>query len=130
MRKVFTAALAALSLAAGTAAATSADARSRYYRSNDASTAIIAGAAGIALGTAIANRGYGRGYYGYGYRYDRPRYGYGYGYGYPGPRYGYGYDRYNRGYYGPRSYRAPRARTCTFWQYDRWGRPYQVRGWC
>lgn len=122
MRKSFTAALAALSLVGGLAAATTADAQSRrHFRDRDNSgAAIAAGVAGLALGAAIGSRGGG---YGYGYGY--PSYGYGYGGGYYDRPY-YGRPYYGRGYgYG---YRAPRW--CTYWRYDRWGRSYPVRGRC
>jgi hypothetical protein len=114
MRKVLTAALAAITLG-GAVCATAAPAQARdhdryyggrYYggghRHNDAGVAVAAGVLGLALGAAIAgDRGdYDRGYYGRGY-YDR-------GYGY--------YDRgYSPGYYGYGGYR-----TCetTRWVWD------------
>lgn len=132
MRKPITAALAALSLVTGLTAASTADAQSRWRRGHDnTSTAIIAGAAGLALGAAISSRGgygYGYGYPSYGYRYSYPSYGYGYGYpSYGYPSYGYGYGR---PYYAPRYYAPPRPRMCSYWRYDRWGRAYRVRGYC
>jgi hypothetical protein len=127
MRKFTTAALAALALVGGTTAATSADAQTRYYRGGDRTgTAIVAGIAGLALGAALSSRGgYGYGYgYGPSYSYGYPSYGYGSGYGYYGPS--YGYDSYYGRPYAPRY----RARICTFWRHDRWGRAYPVQGRC
>jgi hypothetical protein len=99
MRKVLTAALAAITLG-GAVCATAAPAEARdhdhyyggrYYgghRHNDAGAAVAAGVLGLALGAALAGdhgyseRGYNdRGYYGRGY-YDREYY--------PGDYYGYG----------------------------------------
>lgn len=124
MRKLMTAALAALTLAGGLTAATTADAQSRYRR-NDSSAAVAAGIAGLALGAALGSRGstsfsYGYPSYGYGY-------GYGSGYGYAQPYYGGGY--YDRRYYAPPP-RYVQPRVCTYWRYDRWGRAYPVTGRC
>jgi hypothetical protein len=128
--KILTAAVTAATLIGGIAAASDASAQGRYrggrgYNNNGA--AVAAGIAGLAVGAALAsgNRGY---YGGYGGGYYAPRaYGYGYGPGYynrgyyaPPPRY-YG----GRGYYG-----GGYGRSCVYWDYDRWGRAYQVRGRC
>ena len=135
MRKPITAALAALTLVSGLTTASAANAQSYWRRGHDnTSTAIIAGAAGLALGAAIGSRGGGYGYgygypsYGYGYGGGYPSYGYGYGGGYPS--YGYGYGRPYYGGYAPRYYAPPRPRMCSYWRYDRWGRAYRVRGYC
>ena len=118
MRKFMTAAMAALTLVGGMAAATTADAQHRYRGHNDTSTAIAAGVAGLALGAALGSRG---GYSTYSYGYGYPSYGYGYGRPYYGrPYYG--------GYYAPRRHYRPRY--CTYWRYDRWGRAYPVQGRC
>lgn len=126
MRKLLTTAVAALTLAGGIAAATSADAQSRYRdrRDNDTSAAIVAGVAGLALGAALGSRGSS----GYGYGYGYPSY----GYGYSQPSYGY-YDRgYDRRRYRPPPprYYAPPPRVCTYWAYDRWGRAYPAQRYC
>ena len=119
MRKPITAALAALTLAGGLTAATTADAQSRYRRDRDSGAAVAAGIAGLALGAALGRRGTTT-----------------YSYGYPSYSYGYGYaDPYYGGYYAPPRYRAPppryyTPRVCTYWRYDRWGRAYQVQGRC
>jgi hypothetical protein len=115
-KKIIAAGLAAATLASGFAVATDASAQSRYRRDRDhTGAAVAAGIAGLAVGAALAsnNRGYAYGY-APGYYYDRGYYGRGY-YA-PPPRY------YAPRYYGPR--------TCVYWQYDRWGRAYQVRGRC
>jgi len=115
-------ALAAIVLIGGSAVATAADAQSRYHRGNHTGTAIAAGVAGLALGAALSSGA-------------RTSYGYSYGYGgYPVYSYGY-YAPPPRYYAPPPRYRAPprshyRARVCTYWQYDRWGRPYQVQARC
>lgn len=128
--KILTATLAAATLAGSFAVATEANAQSRRYyggryydRHDRTGAAVAAGIAGLALGAALSDRG--RGYsYGYGYG---PSYGY-YDGGYYAPRYYGGYYE-PRGYYGvPRYY--GRGRACTFWEHDRWGRAYRVRGWC
>jgi hypothetical protein len=114
MRKVLTAALAALTLGGAVCAtAAPAEARDHYYgggyygghRHNDAGVAVAAGVVGLALGAALASdHGYShRGYYDRGY-YDRGYYDGGY------------YDRgYYPGYYGYGGYR-----TCetTRWAWD------------
>lgn len=118
MRKILTAAVAALTLAGGIAAsATPAEAqrydRRHYNRGNDHGDAVVAGIAGLAIGAALASsnrdRGYYRGdrYYRGGY-YDR-----GYNRGYYAPRY---YDRgYSRGYYSPPRYSYRNCRTVRVW---------------
>jgi hypothetical protein len=133
IKKIMTAAVAAITLAGGLAAASDASAQRRHYdRRDHTGTAIAAGIAGLALGAALS--GGGNRYYGSNYGYYGP--GYSYSYSYAQPYYGrpyYGgsyydrryYDRDRRGYYG-----RPYARACTYWQYDRWGRAYQVRGRC
>lgn len=92
MRKVLTAALAAITLGGAVCAtAAPAEARDHYYgggryygghRHNDAGAAVAAGVLGLALGAAIASdHGYSnRGYYDRGY-YDRGYYPGYYGYG-------------------------------------------------
>jgi hypothetical protein len=97
MRKVLTAAMAAITLG-GAVCATAAPAQARpygyshyghYYGHNNAGAAVAAGVVGLALGAAIAsnhgyyNRGYYGGYYGAGYY---PAYGYGYAYAPPAYR--------------------------------------------
>ena len=109
MRKVLTAALAAITLGGAVCAtAAPAEARDHYYgghRHNDAGVAVAAGVVGLALGAALASdHGYShRGYYDRGY-YDRGYYDGGY------------YDRGDYpGYYGYGGYR-----TCetTRWVWD------------
>lgn len=120
--KIMTAGLAAATLAGSFAVAVEANAQPRrhygrhYDRHDRTGAAVAAGIAGLALGAALSDRG--RGYYDYG-----PRYGYRPGY-YAPRAYGY-YEP--RGYY---HYPRYRGRACTFWEYDRWGRAYPVRGWC
>jgi hypothetical protein len=132
MRKFLTAAVAALTLG-GAMVATTAPAEARpygwhgggyhgyhYYRhGGNPGVAVAAGIAGLAVGAALAsgNRGYSSYYYGPSYSY-----------GYYGPRPYYGRSYY-RPYYARPHYRSY-ARTCFQWRYDRWGRAYQVRGWC
>ncbi|HEY2749837.1 hypothetical protein [Phenylobacterium sp.] len=97
MRKVLTAAMAAITLG-GAVCATAAPAQARphgyshyghYYGHNNAGAAVAAGVVGLALGAAIAsnhgyyNRGYYGGYYGAGYY---PAYSYGYAYAPPAYR--------------------------------------------
>jgi hypothetical protein len=120
MRKFFASAIAALTFGTAVVATASPAEAQRYYRrhrDNDgdvAAAAIIAGVAGLALGSALSssNRS-SRGYYNQGYGYD-PRYS-GYGYGYtPGYRYDPRYDSYAGGYgygYDP-AYRGYGYRTC------------------
>lgn len=112
MRKILTAAVAALTLAGGMAASvTSAEARPydrRYHRDNDHGDAVVAGIAGLAIGAALASsnrdRGYYRGRYYDGRYYDR---------GYYRPYYR---DRYySRGYYGPRRHYYRNCRTVRYW---------------
>jgi hypothetical protein len=101
MRKILTAAMAAITLGGAVAATASpAEARGhggyhggyggyggRYYRHDNGGAAIAAGVVGLALGAALANGGhgysygYGPSYYGRDY-YGPPAYGYGYGEGY------------------------------------------------
>lgn len=113
MRKILTAAVAALTLAGGMAASvTSAEARPydrRYHRDNDHGDAVVAGIAGLAIGAALASSNRDRGYYRDRY-YDR-RY---YNRGYYAPRY---YDRgyYGRGYYAPPRYAYRNCRTVRVW---------------
>lgn len=113
MRKILTAAVAALTLAGGvTAVATSAEARpyDRNYRhrGNDHGDAVVAGIAGLAIGAALASNNRDRGYYRGGYYGDR-RYNRGYA-----PRYSNGY--YNRGYYAPPRYAyRSNCRTVRVW---------------
>lgn len=120
-KKMATGALAALTLGGAIAATATPAAAQRYHggrynRGSNVGGAVVAGLAGLAIGTAISggNRGYygGGGYYagGYGGGYGRPYYG-GYGYA-PQAYYGGGYG------YGPR------CRVTT--RYDGWGRPYPV----
>ena len=148
MRKILTAAVAALTLGGAVAATAPAQARpygySRYYHrhnDNDAGVAIAAGVVGLALGAALASNSgrsyYDRGYYGRGY-YGRGYYGgdyYGRGY-YGQPYYGGGY--YSRPYYGsgygysgrPYGYYDGGYRVCTSkrWVYDPYlGRDVKVR---
>lgn len=91
MRKVLTAALAAITLG-GAICATAAPAEARphgghyyhggHYRHGNAGAAVAAGVVGLALGAALASNGhsyYDRGYYDRGY----------YAPGYYGPGYGY-----------------------------------------
>ncbi|MFC4294638.1 hypothetical protein ACFO0A_06145 [Novosphingobium tardum] len=105
-------ALAAALLAAGTMAASPAEARDRYYRhrgGDDAAIAIGAGLVGLAIGAAISSHGdrYDRGYY-----YDQsyyPRYRGSYYSSYPSYNYYNSYPAYNysypyRGYEGYRTY--------------------------
>lgn len=128
--KIVTAAVAAATLIGGIAAASDASAQGRYRRDRGGNTgaAVAAGVAGLALGAALANNNRG---YSYGYA---PGYYGGGGVGYYGGGYGGGY--YDRGYYAPPRYYAPRGayyggpRTCMYWNYDRWGRAYQVPGRC
>jgi hypothetical protein len=123
MRKVLTAALAAITFGAAVAsAAAPAQAEPhRYYgggyerhHDNDAGVAVAAGVVGLALGAALAGSGrdrgdYDRGYYNRGYD-NRGYYNRGYA---PGYAYGYGYAQ-------PYGYYAPRYRTCESrrWVYD------------
>lgn len=119
MRKILTAAVAALSLMGGVAAtATSAEARpyDRNYRhrGNDHGDAVVAGIAGLAIGAALASSNRDRGYYRDGRYYDRGYNNRGYysrGYA---PRY---YDRgYTRGYYAPPRYAyRQRCQTVRVW---------------
>lgn len=109
MRKILTAAVAALTVAGGMAASvTTAEARPynhRHHRGNDHGDAVVAGIAGLAIGAALAgssnrDRGYYRG-------------------GYYAPRSGYAPDRYDRRYYRSEYY-APRyayreCRTVRVW---------------
>ena len=105
MRKFVAASLAAVTAAGAVAAsAAPAEARDRYYHrhrgggGDAAAAAIIAGVAGLALGSALSSNGRTTTYYRSG------------GYGYD-PR----YDSYSGGYYGgyyappPRAYYAPRT---------------------
>lgn len=115
MRKIFTAAVAALTVAGALASATTPAQAERYgYHHDDndeAAAAIAGGVIGLALGAALAGGSHNNGYY-YGRGYQ-PYYGGGYGGGY----YGDGY--YQPGYaYGPAYRYAPRAyaygpRMCT-----------------
>jgi len=90
MKKVLTAAVAAVTLGGAiAAAATPADAQhwrggyhgyyGGHYRHDNAGPAIAAGVLGLALGAAIAGNGHS-------YAYDRPYYGGYYDYDYYGPR--------------------------------------------
>ena len=99
MRKILTAAVAALSLMGGVAAtATSAEARpyDRNYRhrGNDHGDAVVAGIAGLAIGAALASSNRDRGYYRDGRYYDRG---------------------YSRGYYAPPRYSYRNCRTVRVW---------------
>ncbi|OYX31372.1 MAG: hypothetical protein B7Y99_10315 [Caulobacterales bacterium 32-69-10] len=134
--KILVAAVAAVTLAGGIAAASDASAQGRYRRGGgNTGAAVAAGIAGLAVGAALAsNRGYG---YGYGPGFNGGYYG-------PGPVYGGFYGRpiygpparfVGPGYYGGRGYYGGVygrgvGRACVFWDYDRWGRPFQVRGRC
>lgn len=140
MRKILTAAVAALTVAGGVAAvAAPAQAEPyRYYnrhkdKNNDAGVAIAAGVVGLAIGAALASSssnkrgssyysngysqqgyagGYGNSYYGGGYQ--QPYYNSGYN-----APYGYGQDRY--------AYAPPRVCTSRERVYDRYsGRPMTV----
>jgi hypothetical protein len=108
MRKFLASAVAALTFGGAVlATATPADAQYRYrrHRDNDgdvAAAAIVAGVAGLALGSALSSsnrssRGYySNSYYGSGYAYD--------------PR----YDRYSGGYYArPYGYAYAPPRICS-----------------
>jgi len=107
MRKILTAAVAALTLAGGMAASvTSAEARPydrRHYRDRDHGDAVVAGIAGLAIGAALASNNRDR-------YYDRRYYNRGY---YYGPRYDRRY--YSRGYYGPPRYAYRNCRTVRVW---------------
>lgn len=118
MRRTITAAIAAVSLIGGLAAAGEASADRRHRHNDDAAAAAIAG---FALGAIVG--GDGR-YYG---GHPGPRYSYGYGHRYYGPahrhyRPDYGYYRPNYGYgYG---YHRPYHRRC--WTVRDWD-PYWGR---
>ena len=145
MRKILTAAVAALTLGGAVAATAPAEARPyghRYHHrhndnDNDAGVAIAAGVVGLALGAALASdsrRGgyysYDRGYYGGGY-YSRPYRGGYYGRPYYGGYYSRPYYRDRHSYYGrPYGYYNRGYRTCTSkrWVYDPYlGREVRVR---
>jgi hypothetical protein len=137
MRKILTAAVAALTVAGGVAAVSGpAQAEPyRYYRhkdkNNDAGVAIAAGVVGLALGAALASSNNNRrssSYYNNGYY--QPNYGGGY--------YGNSYYRNSQPYYGGR-YSRPYAyqdryayspRVCVSRErvYDRYtGRPMTIK---
>lgn len=136
MRKMLTAAVAAITVAGGVAAVSGpAQAEPyRYYRhkdrnNNDAGVAIAAGVVGLALGAALASSGNNRrssSYYDNGYY--QPYYGNSYyGSGYRQPY----YDRgpYSRPYaYQDRYAYSPRVCTTRERVYDRYtGRPMTIR---
>src|SRR5690606_41982300 len=78
MRKILTAAVAALTVAGGMAASVAtAEARPynhRHHRGNDHGDAVVAGIAGLAIGAALAGSSTrDRGYYRGGYYAPRPR---------------------------------------------------------
>ncbi|HEX4712546.1 hypothetical protein [Phenylobacterium sp.] len=129
MRKLLTAAMAAITLGGAvcaTAAPAEAGPHGGYYgggyyggHHNDAGVAVAAGVVGLALGAALANNHgyYDRGYYGPGY------YGGSYGGGYYAPGY-YGAGYYP-GYYGYPGYRLCASR---HWVWDPYiGRRVLVR---
>jgi hypothetical protein len=110
MRKILTAAVAALTIAGGMAASvTTAEARPydrhRHHRGNDHGDAVVAGIAGLAIGAALAGSSRDRGYYRGGYYQPRHRY---YRGRYDDRRY------YRSGYYAPR-YAYRECRTVRVW---------------
>lgn len=136
MRKILTAAVAALTVAGGVAAvAGPAQAEPyRYYNrhksnNNDAGVAIAAGVVGLAIGAALASSSSNKrssSYYNNGYSQQ------GYAGGYGGSYYGNGYQQpyYNAPYsYGQDRYAYAPPRVCTSRDrvYDRYsGRPITV----
>jgi hypothetical protein len=112
MKKIATAAVAAVTLIGGLATATESSAQGRHYygghRDHDGA-AVAAGIAGLALGAALAGNSRGGYYY--------------------GPSYGYR-PAYYGGYYQRPYYSGGYARTCVYWHRDRWGRPFRTTGWC
>jgi hypothetical protein len=115
MRKFFASALAALTFGTAViATATPAAAEHRYYRRHHsgggdvAAAAIVAGVAGLALGSALSSNSRSRSYYSSGYSYA-PR-------GYTGYAYDPRYDSYSGGYgeyaYRDYGYRDYGYRTC------------------
>lgn len=136
MRKILTAAVAALTIAGGVAAVSGpAQAEPyRYYnrhkdKNNDAGVAIAAGIVGLAIGAAIASSGSNKRNSSYYYDNGYQQQGYGDSY------YGNGYQQpyYNGGYNAPYSYGrdryayAPRVCTSRERVYDRYsGRPSTI----
>jgi len=112
MRKFITAGLAALTLAGGIAASSTADARPHGGRHGGSGAAVAAGIAGLAIGAALASDHDRYRHHRYGYDRDYGYYRDGYFYGPPARAYGY-YD--GRGYYDRR-----RCVTRTVWD-PYWG---------
>jgi hypothetical protein len=100
MRKIITASLAALTLAGGMAAASSADARPHGRHHGGSGAAVAAGFAGLVIGAALASSSHDR-YDDRGYGYDRSRGYYRDGYFYGPPERAYAHY-YGTGYYGRR----------------------------
>lgn len=140
MRKILTAAVAALTIAGGVAAV-SGPAQAEPYRyynrhkdnNNDAGVAIAAGIVGLAIGAAIASSGSNK--RGSSYYYDNGYQQQGYAGGYGNSYYGNGYQQpyYSGGYNAPYSYGqdryayAPRVCTSRERVYDRYsGRPSTI----
>ncbi len=141
MRKILTAAVAALTIAGGVAAVSGPaqaepyryDNRHKDKKNNDAGVAIAAGIVGLAIGAAIASSGGNKRnssyYYDNGYQQQ------GYAGAYGNSYYGDGYQQpyYNGGYNAPYSYGqdryayAPRVCTSRERVYDRYsGRPSTI----